>query len=154
MLLGKSVFQSVLERVESESPEGEQEAAAATPFRVAGLTSGFVVDGSANEIPTADRVETAYLDFIAEEPRPDLAVTDKPLVMPSHLARVTPEEIAADLDLSGADTPLTLAEKRRAFARANHPDGIAEAFRENANIRMTIANQLIDGAMRRLERRR
>jgi hypothetical protein len=72
--------------------------------------------------------------------------------MPDHLVRTTPQEVAAELAISAADTPLTLREKRRAFARANHPDGVELPFRDNATKRMMLANLLIDEALRRLSR--
>jgi hypothetical protein len=69
--------------------------------------------------------------------------------MPEHLARTAPAEIAAELSITAADTLQTLNEKRRAFAKSNHPDRVAPAFRENATKRMMLANLLIDEAVRR-----
>lgn len=77
-------------------------------------------------------------------PRPD------PLVMPPHLLRQTEAEVAEDLGLRPTDTAEALAEKRRAFARLNHPDGIHPAFRREATLRMTLANMLVDRARRLL----
>ena len=34
--------------------------------------------------------------------------------------------------------------------RTNHPDGVPEQFRENANLRMKTANLMIDAAIRKL----
>jgi hypothetical protein len=73
--------------------------------------------------------------------------------MPAHLTRTRPEQIAAELSISSRDTPHSLSEKRRAFAKTNHPDSVAPPFRENATTRMKIANLLIDEATRRLLRR-
>jgi hypothetical protein len=64
--------------------------------------------------------------------------------------RLTTEEIAAELAITATDTEATLAEKRRHFAKANHPDGVAPEFRENANTRMKTANFLIDTAIKGL----
>ena len=72
--------------------------------------------------------------------------------MPEHLSRTAPAEIAAELAISAADTVQSLGEKRRAFAKANHPDRVAPQFRDNATRRMTLANLLIDEAVRRLSR--
>ncbi len=55
-----------------------------------------------------------------------------------------------ELAITEADTVQTLNDKRRAFAKGNHPDGIALPFRDNATARMKIANLLIDQALRRL----
>lgn len=71
--------------------------------------------------------------------------------MPAHLKRVLPQEVAGELALSSADTVQTLSDKRRSFAKANHPDGVDRLFREQATTRMKIANLLIDEAIRRLE---
>ena len=42
---------------------------------------------------------------------------------------------------------------RRKFAMANHPDRVAPRVRGHATRRMTIANMLIDGALRGLNAR-
>ena len=46
-------------------------------------------------------------------------------------------------------TKAEIREKRRAFARGNHPDRVGEEFRDAATIRMTIANRLVEAALRR-----
>ncbi|WP_027664009.1 hypothetical protein [Rhizobium leguminosarum] len=164
MLFGQSVFQSVLERLKAED-ETDEDAGAPAVHRVSGLGTGLAFDVMAFDVMALDvmegvsaasqRVGQAYFDnldldaaaAIAEEPA--TAPPPEPL-MPDHLARIAPEEIAAELAIAAADTQQTLNEKRRAFAKANHPDGVAELFRDNANRRMMIANLLIDEAMRRL----
>lgn len=72
--------------------------------------------------------------------------------MPNHLARIAPEEIAAELAIAATDTQQTLNEKRRAFAKANHPDGVAEPFRGNANRRMQMRPQLVTSTSRSWKR--
>ncbi|MCA2409111.1 hypothetical protein GYN07_17105 [Rhizobium leguminosarum bv. viciae 248] len=164
MLFGQSVFQSVLERLKAED-ETDEDAGAPAVHRVSGLGTGLAFDVMAFDVMALDvmegisaasqRVGQAYFDnldldaaaAIAEEPA--TAPPPEP-VMPDHLARIAPEVIAAELAIAAADTQQTLNEKRRAFAKANHPDGVAELFRDNANRRMMIANLLIDEAMRRL----
>ncbi|MBY5521310.1 hypothetical protein [Rhizobium leguminosarum] len=164
MLFGQSVFQSVLERLKAED-ETDEDAGVRAAHRVPGLGTGLAFDVMAFDVMALDvmegvsaasqRVGQAYFDnldldaaaAIAEEP----ATAPPPeSVMPDHLARIAPEKIAAELAIAAADTQQTLNEKRRAFAKANHPDGVAEPFRDNANRRMMIANLLIDEAMRRL----
>ena len=148
MVFAKSVFQSVLDRLQTEDPnDGPEETSA---FRVAGLNTGFVVEGS-NHNTGVFHPEAAYLDLAGDPAPEEPALTEEPQ-LPGHLARLQPADIAEDLALSGTDTVQTLAEKRRAFARVNHPDRVHEAFRENATRRMTIANHLIDEAIGRLER--
>ncbi|MBY5607631.1 hypothetical protein HFO32_07775 [Rhizobium leguminosarum] len=179
MLFGQSAFQSVLERLKAED-KTDEDAGARAAHRVPGLGTGLAFDVMAFDVMALDvmaldvmaldvmaldvmegvsagsqRVGQAYFDnldldaaaAIAEEPA---AAPPPEPVMPDHLARIAPEEIAAELAIAAADTQQTLNEKRRAFAKANHPDGVAELFRDNANRRMMIANLLIDEAMRRL----
>ncbi|WP_062943595.1 hypothetical protein A4A59_017280 [Rhizobium leguminosarum] len=154
MLFGQSVFQSVLERLKAED-ETDEDAEARAAHRVPGLATGLAFDVMQGVSAASQRVGQAYFDNldldaaagVVEKPAP--APPPEP-VMPDHLARIAPEEIAAELAIAAADTQQTLNEKRRAFAKANHPDGVAEPFRDNANRRMMIANLLIDEAMRRL----
>ena len=42
-----------------------------------------------------------------------------------------------------------IRERRRAFARENHPDSVSEEFRAPATVRMTIANRLVETALPR-----
>lgn len=148
MLFGQSIFQSVLERLKEEDA-GEAEEPAA--HRVPGFPTGLAFDVMEGVSAASQRVGQAYFDNLGPEPAIAAPPPPEPEpVMPDHLARIAPEEIAAGLSISSADTQQTLNEKRRAFAKANHPDGVAEPFRANANRRMMIANLLIDEAMRRL----
>jgi len=92
--------------------------------------------------------QTCRLEVLEDTPPP---VPEEEPVMPDHLLRLLPEEIAEDLALSPSDGVARLNEKRRLFAKFNHPDGVHEDFRDNATIRMTIANLMIDEALRRLD---
>lgn len=65
---------------------------------------------------------------------------------------IDPEDIADELDLRGAASLEELKSVRRLFARLNHPDRVPMPERERANIRMTIANALIDEAAARFAR--
>ncbi|MBY3186454.1 hypothetical protein HFO24_33205 [Rhizobium laguerreae] len=159
MLFGQSVFQSVLERLKAED-QTDEDAEAPADHRVSGLATGLAFDVMALDVmegvsAASQRVGQAYFDNLELDPAAAIAEEPAPLpepkaVMPDHLARIAPEEIAAELAIAAADTQQTLNEKRRAFAKANHPDGVAQPFRDNANRRMMIANLLIDEAMRRL----
>jgi len=162
VLFGQSIFQSVLDRLDAEkAEEGEEEAAAS--FRIRGLSAGFAAPVREGVSAAAARPDRAYVDTLepetfaappppppAEEPPAEEPAPAEP-VMPDHLARLTPQEIAAELKITERDTAQTLNEKRRAFAKANHPDGVALPFRDNATARMKIANLLIDQALRRLK---
>ncbi|SCB57042.1 hypothetical protein GA0061105_10229 [Rhizobium aethiopicum] len=153
MLFGQSVFQSVLERLKAEDAT-DNEAEAPIAHRVSGLGTGFAFDVMQGVSAASQRAGQAYFDHLdpdaavgtAAEPPP----SEPELVMPDHLTRTAPSDVAAELAISAADTQQTLNEKRRAFAKGNHPDGVAEPFRDNANRRMMIANLLIDEAVRRL----
>ncbi|WP_064684465.1 hypothetical protein [Rhizobium bangladeshense] len=155
MLFGQSIFQSVLERLKAEGETAEDEAESPAAHRVSGLGTGLAFDVMQGVSAASQRVGEAYFDNLdldtagPEKPEPG---PDPEPVMPEHLTRTTPQEVAAELAISAADTPLTLGEKRRAFARANHPDGVAPPFRDNATKRMMLANLLIDKALRRIGR--
>jgi hypothetical protein len=157
MLFGRSVFQTILTRLDVEAPE---EIPATPPsYRVAGLTSGFVMPSGAAEGSDTSRFDDPYraildqFDAGAKEPqampeRQPAPKTPEPPVMPPHLARLGEEEVAEDLGILPTDSPETLAERRRTFARHNHPDSVDALFRDKANTRMMLANMLIDRALR------
>ena len=56
--------------------------------------------------------------------------------------------MAADLGLAPGMTPAEIRNRRRQFARDNHPDRVMEEFRGQATVRMTIANRLVERALR------
>nr|WP_299498134.1 hypothetical protein [uncultured Rhizobium sp.] len=91
--------------------------------------------------------QDAYL-FLMSQGEP---VETKAPIKPPHLERLTVEQIAEDLQLQDHDSRDVLQERRRLFAKHNHPDTVHTDFREPANTRMKIANLLIDEAMRRLD---
>ncbi|MFI5010980.1 MAG: hypothetical protein ACHQAY_01400 [Hyphomicrobiales bacterium] len=72
---------------------------------------------------------------------------------PSASAELPPEtcdpiSLAAELGLRAGLKPAELKRIRRAFALANHPDRLDPSRREAASRRMTLANSLIDEALR------
>lgn len=164
MLFGQSVFQSVLDRLKAEEEESGEEADAPAAHRIHGLPSGLAFDMMEGVSAASQQPGQAYFDNLefeapaAEPVAPEIpAVEPEPEpepepVMPEHLLRTAPADIAAELSITAADTIHSLGEKRRAFAKGNHPDRIALQFRENATRRMTLANLLIDEAVRRLSR--
>lgn len=151
MLFGKSLFQSVVDRLGEESEEElpPQEQA----FRINGLASSFVP--AANEVsagpkdPDSDQRLDAYRFLMPEEPEPEEVLPPAPPPPPAWIERLSPEEVAADLALDVQDDRERLQERRRAFARDNHPDRVAIPYRDAATQRMKIANRLIDEAIRR-----
>ena len=155
MLLGQSIFQSVLTRLDDERQQAEEAPPENADFRVRGFGAGFVTPEGR---PAATEGDTsAYFDHLADwldqNPDPEKHQIDeaiKPMatpVMPAHLLRLTEAEIAQDLALSSKDSEATLNEKRRQFAKLNHPDRVPPELRENATTRMKIANLLIDRAL-------
>jgi hypothetical protein len=154
MLFGQSVFQSVVTRLKEESDEVLEEEPV-VGFRIHGLATGFVAE-TGDEMFAAGTSTEAYFDFLPEirafepeRPAPEPEPPPAP-VIPKHLLRLTNEEIAEELAISQNDTEAMLNEKRRKFAKANHPDGVPEEFRDNATRRMQIANLLIDTAIKTL----
>lgn len=146
MLFGRSVFQSILTRLDAEEPEETPEPSAPA-YRIAGLGAGFVVEthgaAPADTAQAPDLLAKFDLPPEAEPPPPP-----GPPEMPPHLARLSEAEVAEDLALTPADSAEDLAERRRRFARLNHPDLVHPAFREEATHRMMLANMLIDRALR------
>jgi hypothetical protein len=158
MLFGQSVFQSVLDRLKAEDEDASDDAAP-TSHRVPGFTTSLAFDVMEGVSAPSAQPGQAYIDNLEVETAPSLVnevpVTPEPVpepVMPAHLERTAPQEIAAELAISQQDTVQSLGDKRRAFAKTNHPDGIHPLFRDNATKRMTVANLLIDEAIRRRTR--
>lgn len=148
MLFGKSLFQSVVERLAAEAEEsGPAEEPKA--YRVSGLSTAFVAEG-VEHAPAATVRLDAYLALMPDPEAAPVQAKPEPPVMPDYLARLSIEEIAEDLDLKSGDDRDSLGEKRRAFARHNHPDRHHALFRDRATTRMKIANLLVDEAIRRL----
>jgi hypothetical protein len=137
-------FRSILEML---GPDGHSDSEAASPRgptvrpgprRAASFRDAF------DRLPD-DRRERRYipLDRLARlygEQRPD---GTQPAVWPADDAA-----IAAELRLGSARTGEDLRRIRRSFAMRNHPDRVPAWLRDEATRRMTIANALIDRAMR------
>ncbi|WP_235911693.1 hypothetical protein [Mesorhizobium xinjiangense] len=70
------------------------------------------------------------------------------------LPSIDPAEIARELTLTANRIPHDIDRIRRAFAFANHPDRVDPALRERAEIRMRIANMLIDQVKKKVTKRR
>jgi hypothetical protein len=100
------------------------------------------------EPETRAHPEPAALPEQPAEPEIIPAPSQQPV--PAHLLRLTQEEIAQELAIGVKDTEQSLADKRRRFAKHNHPDRVAPTYRDNAHIRMQTANLLIDQALKRL----
>lgn len=156
MLFGRSLFDSVLTRLEEETlpPEPREEESA----RIRGFTTGFVAPAMEGVSVSLHRIDGAYRDLEGDAVAVDLPLHPEAVVeeeipppLPAHLARQLPEEIAEDLGLRDDDSAEMLGERRRLFARTNHPDIVHAAHREAATLRMMTANLLVDRAMARLD---
>ena len=145
MIVGQSIFDTVLDRL-TETPTQEPVAASAPWTGVRGLNAGFVgaqteaFAGQSDDPQFGD----AYSAYFAED------ITRPPEIDTAIFARLSPAEVAEDLDLSSVDTLATLQAKRRDFARTNHPDRAPEQWREQATTRMKTANLLIDEALKQV----
>ena len=151
-MFGMTVFESVLERLKAEAREAAEEDEAPAEDtaggRIRGLTSGFAGLGATGAFVSGSQAAAAYLDLY-EAPKPPEPISQPPA--PPHLLRTTPEEVAADLALTGRENIDALTARRRSFARENHPDRAPAELRGNATLRMKIANMLIDETIRRIE---
>ncbi|KJF73536.1 hypothetical protein [Agrobacterium arsenijevicii] len=154
MLFGQSVFQSVVERLRQEKEDEIAEQQPPTGHRIVGFSTGFVVDTYFDAPQPENGNLNAYLAFLPDPaPLPEPQPEPEPEPMPAHLEKTSLADVSAELAIHETDTAATLAEKRRAFARLNHPDGVRPEFRHNATLRMTAANLLIDQAIRMLRTR-
>lgn len=147
MLFGKSLFQSVVDRLAEEDAQ-EGASVPDRPFRIDGLGASYAPERVSAAPEDDDRRREAYLFLMGDE---DEALDTPPPepTRPDWLERLSIEEIAADLAVTPADDRETLQERRRAFARLNHPDRIHSDFYHQATTRMKIANLLVDEALLR-----
>lgn len=72
---------------------------------------------------------------------------DTPASMPQGTLPSVEEAVARELQLSDTLEPTELERIRRRFAYRHHPDRVGPAHRDGAQLRMTIANVLIDQAL-------
>lgn len=136
-------FADILDGIARPASPGEdaRPAAARSPdFR-------RILEGLAASAPAGEAVRQAYFpsdgaDAVAAGSREDGAPGE---VGEADLS-VDPEDVAFDLDLGSVASLEELSALRRRFAMLNHPDRVPAALRERANLRMTLANALIDKA--------
>ncbi|NGO62486.1 hypothetical protein G6N76_02280 [Rhizobium daejeonense] len=154
MLFRQSLFESVVERLSEEGTDAADEESPAVSHRIHGMPGNYLADSLMTEPQEATRLQQAYLFLMEDGPLDEPAAPPPPQarapVIPARLVRLSLEEIAEDLGIAPTDDREKLAERRRQFARLNHPDKVDADFRERATKRMKIANLLIDEAIRRL----
>jgi hypothetical protein len=83
----------------------------------------------------------------APDPEPELEAVPEPPPPPAP-AKSEHEAVVDELHLTPGLSAQDLARIRREFAKANHPDRVVAPQREEATRRMTIANSVIDEALR------
>ncbi len=153
MLFGQSIFQSVLTRLKENDDSTDE---GSSPFRIQGLSGSFVAETPSTPAGDAIRAVDSYLAFPADlpakeqEPDPAAVTSPTPPPIPQYLLQLSESEITRELAMGPNETAQTLAEKRRQFARHNHPDCVPAQYRDNATIRMKTANLLIDRALKDL----
>ncbi|MFN3634465.1 MAG: hypothetical protein ACK4UZ_01885, partial [Rhizobium rhizophilum] len=105
MLFGKSLFQSVVDRLDKEAED--EVPPEETAFRINGLASSFVpvapVAPSAPADPGTDQRLDAYLFLMPEEREPEPPAAPVPPEPPAWIDRLSPDEVAADLGLDPSD---------------------------------------------------
>lgn len=150
MILGQSLFDAVLDRLAEEREDETAEAdAAPVGLGIRGLNAGFVSASVGIPLPGGEsRLHDAYFDF-SDTPRNETEPQEVDTAV-RMFSRLTPQDVAEDLKLSEASSAEALNSLRRSFARQNHPDMVGEQWREQATLRMKIANLLIDEALKRL----
>lgn len=139
-VFGKSLFETVLDGME---PEEDPEDDAPVPARPR-FAPAFVADTSFRDEDDTGPPGGLYETFAA--PPPTGPAAPEP---PAWLDRLSETDVIADLGLLPGMDGADIRERRRAFARENHPDRVPEQFREQATIRMTTANRLVEAALRR-----
>jgi hypothetical protein len=137
-------FRSILEML---GPDGQgSEDAEASPSAAARPQPrrAHAVGAAFDRVPD-DRRERRYipLDRLARLYGEEHPTGNQPAFWPADDAA-----IAAELRLASARTGEDLRRLRRSFAMRNHPDRVPAWLRDEATRRMTIANVLIDSAMR------
>lgn len=168
MIFGKSVFQSVVDRLQDErdlqeDDHGENPTMPNRPYiKTDFLAAQSMVTPSVEEHIAVDHA-SAYRTY--DLPQEDLVLPsgDKPEDVCanapplqieekssepskdfSYLQRTSKQDLESELKLRSIKSLASLQELRRKFARENHPDTVPEEYRDLATMRMTQANQLID----------
>lgn len=100
---------------------------------------------------TPDDVLAEYQSL--QEAAPAIQPEIEEIVTVGELPSTEPDEIERELCIARIDVPQELDRVRRDFAFTNHPDRVEDWLRPRAEIRMQVANQLIDEAKRRLASR-
>lgn len=143
-VFGKSLFETVLDGMDVEEDEEDE---AESPVRRPRVTAHFLADTSFTDRAEQRPLGALYEDFGEPPPaEPEAPPSPEP---PAWLDRLTEQDVIDDLGLAPGMSKAEIRERRRVFARSSHPDRVTEEFRAAATIRMTIANRLVEAALRR-----
>lgn len=125
---------------------------AATPFAGADIMQAIDrMAGKVRSYISAGLLARLYSDVSLRPPHNDAAEPELPPPLPPKSEH---EQVVDELHLTPNLTLSDLKLIRRKFAKTNHPDRVPPAVREQATRRMTIANSLIDEALRGIKARR
>lgn len=155
MIGGMDTFDAVLDRVGTERAEARSHGSGAWAA-MRGWNSSFVATSLGAQPWPGGNQRVVAPSLIAPEkplpaPRPSTpAPRPEPAIDTSHFQRLSPNEVALDINLLASDSAAELKSKRRRFARINHPDRAPLEWRQAATTRMKIANQMVDEALRRV----
>jgi hypothetical protein len=132
---------------------GQEDGAAPPASRLRQVLSGWPWWTTRAGSASGSRVAAAYAETQAErQSREEVAPPAPPRAPATEPPRSENEMIAAELGLTRTLAPAELRQLRRDFAMRNHPDRCAPAQRRRAARRMTIANMLIDAALKQKHR--
>ena len=150
-LFGKSLFETVMAGIDARAEAQDEDDDPSRPV-IRGLNAGFV--GRSYSYRDGEESDPMQLfePFLSEPAQDAPETPQEPLPatasLPDWIDRVSPEDVAADLDLGTGWTRAQLQARRRQFARDNHPDRVVPLAHAAATQRMMLANQLIDKALR------
>lgn len=137
-----AVLDELMAEAELDRSDESRPAVRLDPLSVADeLHSGRIVI-------SRDQAAAEYgADAADDAPKPEVAAP--PIAPEPESLDTNPESIARELGIGDRRPPADLDALRRRFAAANHPDRVAAHLRDDAMVRMQIANMLIDEAKRK-----
>lgn len=132
-------------RAAMDDGEGEPSASrhSANPF--GGIEFRHAIDRMAGKVRSyisAGLLSRLYSDSLSHPSATEVVSEPAPPLKTEH------EQVVDELHLTPNLTTTDLKIIRRKFAKTNHPDRVPPAVRDEATRRMTIANSLIDEALR------
>ena len=96
-----------------------------------------------------DHITGKHSTYVAPNELANLYGERPPDKIPDDIWYVSNEAVAEELHLNGGQSDNELRRIRRAFAFYNHPDRVPAKWRDHATQRMSIANAMIDNALKK-----